>query len=460
MSSPDSTALPTDLAGWLARLEQQHPVSIELGLERVAAVAERMGLLDAPIAGRVISVAGTNGKGSTVAMLEALARAHGLTTATYTSPHLLRYNERLRLDGIEADDDTLIAGFVAVETARLAGEPISLTYFEAGTLAALHSIAQRSPQLAILEVGLGGRLDAVNILAADVAVVTTVAQDHAAFLGTDIEQIGREKAGIMRAGRPAVLGSTALPASVRQHAEALGVPLFALGEQITRSEPDAGGHWQWQGSVPEQVADDTLTLDHLPDPGLPLDNAASALQALALAGVALDVERCRQGLAQVQLAGRMQWLGNWCLDVAHNPHAAHYVARRLAARGCAGTRYALFGMLADKDASGVVVELAGQIDAWVTVSLEGERARSAAALAETLAATGQPLAHCADSVAAGVAWLNGRLGADDQVLVCGSFFTVAEALAEWQAGRLIESPVVAQPPVAEDASTRHKEGSA
>ncbi|MBD3896160.1 bifunctional tetrahydrofolate synthase/dihydrofolate synthase [Halomonas sp. ML-15] len=452
MSPPDSPSQPADLAGWLAYLERQHPLSIELGLERVAAVAERMGLFDAPVAGRLITVAGTNGKGSTVAVLDALARAHGLTTASYTSPHLLRYNERLRFDGAEADDATLIAGFAAVEAARLADEPISLTYFEVGTLAALHSIAQRSPQLAILEVGLGGRLDAVNILSADVAVVTTVAQDHAAFLGTDIAQIGREKAGIMRAGRPAVLGSSELPPSVRAYADELGVPLYALGEQMTRSEPDADGRWQWQGHITGQREGDSLTLDHLPDPGLPLDNAASALQALALTGLTLDAECCRQGLAQVQLAGRMQWLGNWCLDVAHNPHAAHYVARRLAQRPCDGKRYALLGMLADKDAAGVVGELAGQIDAWVTASLDGERARSAAALADTLKASGQPVVHRAESVAAAVAWLSERLGADDQVLVCGSFFTVAEALAEVQARQL--------PPLAEDASIWHEEGSA
>ncbi|SDM74264.1 dihydrofolate synthase / folylpolyglutamate synthase [Franzmannia pantelleriensis] len=452
MSSPDHAVQPVDLAGWLAYLERQHPVSIDLGLERVTAVAERMGLFDAPIAGRLITVAGTNGKGSTVAMLEALARAHGLTTATYTSPHLLRYNERLRLDSVEADDASLVAGFAAVETARLAGEPISLTYFEAGTLAALYIIAQRSPQLAILEVGLGGRLDAVNILDADVAIVTTVAQDHAAFLGTDIEQIGREKAGIMRAGHPAVLGSTTLPASVRAHADGLGVPLYALSKQVLRSELDASGRWRWQGLSSAQGG--PLILDHLPDPGLPLDNAASALQALTLAGLTLDAECCRQGLAQVQLAGRMQWLGNWCLDVAHNPHAAHYVAKRLAQRPCAGKRYALLGMLADKDAAGVVGELAGQVDAWVTASLDGERARSAAALAATLEASGQPVAHRAESVAAAVAWLSERLDADDQVLVCGSFFTVAEALAEWQAGRLV------QPRLAEDASIRHEEGSA
>lgn len=440
---------PTDLAGWLAYLERQHPVSIDLGLERVAEVAARMGLLSDSLAGRVISVAGTNGKGSTVAMLEALARTHGYSTATYTSPHLLRYNERLRLDGVEAGDATLIAGFAHVEDARLAGEPISLTYFEAGTLAALACIAERRPDLAILEVGLGGRLDAVNVIDADVAVVTTVAQDHAAFLGTDLQGIGREKAGIMRSGRPAVLGSRDLPASVRETAKALGAPVHALGCDFHRQDAgqagDAGASlWSWTGLDDDGI---TLTLSALPDPGLPLDNAATALQALMLAGIELDVVRCRQGLAEVTLNGRMQWLGNWCLDVAHNPHAAHYVAKRLAERSCRGRRgsqgrrYGLLGMLADKDAEGVVEALAPQVDAWVTVSLDGERARSADALAETLERAGESVVQRSASVVEGAEWLSTMLESDDEVLVCGSFFTVAEFLEAWPTGRVRPSPV-------------------
>lgn len=241
-------ALPTTLPAWLARLEAAHPVGIDLGLERVAEVARRLGLLEASPAARVITVAGTNGKGSTVAMLEALARAHGLSTATYTSPHLLRYNERLRLDGRQADDATLIAGFEAVEAARLDGEPISLTYFEMGTLGALWAIARQRPALAILEVGLGGRLDAVNVIDPDVAVITTVAQDHAAFLGTDLEGIGREKAGILRPGRPAVLGSTTLPASVRRVARERGADVYALGEAFQRDSD--GETWRFWGSDP------------------------------------------------------------------------------------------------------------------------------------------------------------------------------------------------------------------
>lgn len=428
----DTANQPADLVGWLAYLERQHPVSIDLGLERVAAVAKRMGLFDRPIAGRVISVAGTNGKGSTVAMLDVLARTHGLSTACYTSPHLLRYNERLRLDGHEASDALLVAGFQRVEAARQAGEPITLTYFEAGTLAALACIAERQPALAILEVGLGGRLDAVNILAADVAVITTVAQDHAAFLGSDLERIGYEKAGIMRAGHPVVLGSTSLPASVAEHAKALGAPQYTLGTAFTHGGSAHG--WQWHGDDGQSLA---LTLERLPDPGLPLDNAATALQALALvldSATSLDPVCCRQALGQVQLAGRLQWRGQWCLDVAHNPHAAHYVAMRLAERPLTGKRYALLGMLADKDAEGVVAELAEQIDAWVTVTLGGERARSAEALAETLSAAGLPVLQCAANVAAGMAWLDERLDSGDEVLVCGSFFTVAEALTVWEEG--------------------------
>jgi len=410
-------ALPDTLPGWLARLEAAHPVGIDLGLERVAEVARRMGLFDAPLRGRVITVAGTNGKGSTVAMLEALARIHGWVTATYTSPHLLRYNERLRLDGQEADDATLIAGFEAVEAARLAGEPVSLTYFEVGTLGALWAIARANADLAILEVGLGGRLDAVNIIDPDVAVITTVAQDHAAFLGTDLQGIGREKAGILRASRPAVLGSMTLPASVRQVADELGAEVYALGDAFQRDGDGEG--WCFWGA--NRITD-------LPDPGLPLDNAATALQALSLAGVELSDEACRRALADVTLPGRMQWLGQWCLDVGHNPHAATYLATRLAARPCAGRTIALLGMLGDKDADGVIAALSPVVDAWVPASLAGERARTADDLAGRLMRHGGEVWHRGRSPVEAAEWLAARLAPDDRVLVCGSFFTVAEVL--------------------------------
>lgn len=426
-------ASPTTLDAWLARLEAAHPMGIDLGLERVARVARRMGLLDAPLAERLITVAGTNGKGSTVAMLDALAQAHGLSTAAYTSPHLLRYNERLRLAGVEAADALLIEGFTAVERARVDGTPISLSYFEVGTLCALWVISRQRPDLAILEVGLGGRLDAVNIIDPDVAVVTTVALDHAAYLGNDLEDIGREKAGILRAGRPAVLGSALLPGSVREVAHALGAPVFALDEAFCRQgggdDRDDEG-WCWSGCDP---AGKTVEIDALPDPGLPLDNAATALQALALAGVELNAVACRRALAAVRLPGRMQWRGQWCLDVGHNPHAAAYLASRLTARPCAGRTIALLGMLVDKDADGVIEALQPAVDAWVAVSLEGDRARTATDLAARVIAQGGTVLRCADSPDAGAAWLATHLLPEDRVLVCGSFFTVAAVLRRWQA---------------------------
>ncbi len=422
MPSPTSRTLDA----WLGYLEQVHPVGIDLGLDRVAEVARRMGLLQVRLASRIITVAGTNGKGSTVAMLEALGRAHGLSTAAYTSPHLLRYNERLRLNGEDAEDATLVAGFEAVEAARQQLPTISLTYFEAGTLAAFWAIAQQAPDLAVLEIGLGGRLDAVNVIDADVAVITTIALDHADFLGNDLEGIGREKAGILRAGRPAILGSRTLPDSVRGVAEGLGAVVSALGEAFAWQ----GGKetWQWRGT---SASGSGLRLDDLPDPGLPLDNAATALQALAVAGVALDAECCRRALRDVTLPGRMQWLGQWCLDVGHNPHAATYLAQRLQALPSAGRTWVLLGMLGDKDADGVIAALAPVADAWVAVGLAGERGRSAEDLACRLEARGEQLAWQADSPEAGAAWLSERLAAEDRVLVCGSFFTVA-AILTWR----------------------------
>lgn len=419
------------LDDWLARLERQHPVAIDMGLERVARVAERLGLAARPIAAHVVTVAGTNGKGSTVAMLERLARAHGLTTASYTSPHLLRYNERLRFDGEAADDATLIAGFERVETARLAGDPISLTYFEAGTLAALVAIAEARPHLAVLEVGLGGRLDAVNVIDSDVAVITTIAQDHADFLGTDLEGIGFEKAGILRQGRPAVLGSRELPASVSQRIESLNVVDHWLGRDFDHIEHE-DGTWQWQimAGEGEGEADGSpcYRLDSLPDPGLPLDNAAVALQALSLCGITPRESESREAMSTVTLAGRLQWLGNWCLDVAHNPHAARYVASRLARRSCPSRRIGLLGVLRDKDAEALIKALSPVIDIWLPVGLEGPRGRTGEALAECLAGLGEDTLPAAASPGAGVEWLTRRLGQDEEVLVCGSFLTVAEAL--------------------------------
>jgi len=396
-----------------------------MGLDRVSQVADRMGLLQRPIARRVISVAGTNGKGSTLAMIDSVARAHGLQVGTYTSPHLLHYNERVQLNGRMASDERLVAGFEAVEQARLASPAISLTYFEAGTLCAFWCLVQQPLDLAVLEVGLGGRLDAVNIVDADVAIVTTIALDHAGYLGTDIAQIGREKAGIFRSRRPAVLGSRHLPESVTAAAQALQAPVYQLGRHFDQSVAPTAG-WCWQGRT---ANDESLSLDALPDPGLPIDNAATALQALTLAGLALAATPTRTALANLVVPGRMQWQGQWCLDVGHNPHAAEYLAHHLPPVAAGATQWGLIGMLNDKDADGVIAALSSRISHWVCVSLDGERGRDANELAERIAAQGGRVHHCAASPGAGVDWLAFRLGPDDRVLATGSFFTVAALLA-------------------------------
>ncbi|MFC0338944.1 dihydrofolate synthase / folylpolyglutamate synthase [Kushneria avicenniae] len=409
------------LTQWLAHLEKLHPVAIDLGLERIRIVAERLNLLSVPIAQRVVTVAGTNGKGSTVAMVDAVAQAHGLSTASYSSPHLLRYNERLHLDGNEVSDEALIDAFERIEAVR---QDTGLTYFEMGTLAALVIIRDRAPDIAILEVGLGGQLDATNIIDADVGIVTSVALDHADFLGTDIERIGAEKAGILRAGRPAVLGSRQLVASVAAHAESLPVSrCLTLGREFDW-QWEASGRWQWQRPNGEGVS--------LPDPNLPLDNAASALTALDAIGLSLNAEQLEKAFSGIRLSGRMQRIGRYCLDVAHNPHAATYVAAQLARRP-ATRRVALLGMLGDKDAEGVIEALWPVVDDWLPVTLSGARARQAQTLADIIGARGGQVIAVADSPNEGIDWLEQHSQHDD-VLVCGSFFTVAEALARLERG--------------------------
>ncbi|BCB07739.1 bifunctional folylpolyglutamate synthase/dihydrofolate synthase [Vreelandella venusta] len=435
--APDSlasdTVTPGSLAEWLHYLETLHPVGIDMGLERVAEVAKRMGLLSRPIATQVITVAGTNGKGSTLAMMDAIARSHGLHVGTYTSPHLVHYNERVTINGSYADDQRLMSGFSCVERARLQAPEVSLTYFEAGTLCALWCLAQEDLDLALLEVGLGGRLDAVNIIDADVAIVTTIAQDHANFLGSDIAQIGREKAGIFRATKPAVLGSRLLPSSVAAAADAIAAPVYCLGEAFSHSiddnaaadAADSPSEWSWSGL---SCQGDAISIADLPDPGLPIDNAATALQALILSGLAVNTDACRRAFHEVQVPGRMQWIGQWCLDVGHNPHAADYVARRLPLVPAGGRQWALIGMLNDKDADGVISALLPRITDWVCVTLEGERGRSADELAGRITSLGGHVHGCASSPEAGVQIMAEQLTPSDRVLVTGSFFTVAALL--------------------------------
>jgi len=412
------------LAEWLAWQDGLHPDRIDLGLERVAAVAGRMGLLHPGYA--VVSVAGTNGKGSSVAMLESIYRSAGYRTGSYTSPHLLNYNERIRIDGREVADAGLCRAFERVDAAR-AG--ISLTYFEFGTLAALELFSTAGLDIGLLEVGMGGRLDAVNIIAADVALVTAVGIDHCAWLGEDRETIGREKAGIFRAGHPAVCADPSPPASLHRAAVEAGAPWYALGERYTHRRTGRRWHWQgWHG-----IHED------LPLPALAgerqLDNVSGVLAVAALLNDRLPVNRAalEQGLRAVRLAGRFQVFPGppeRILDVAHNPDSAGMLAGQLQARPAAGHTWLVLGMLADKDVGAYAAALDACVDNWCLASLDVERGLSAGQLQQRLTASGiRREIRLFDTVASALEHAVRQAGPADRIVVSGSFITVAQALA-------------------------------
>ncbi|MGE3162501.1 MAG: bifunctional tetrahydrofolate synthase/dihydrofolate synthase [Burkholderiales bacterium] len=410
------------LAQWLAFIERQHPQSIALGLDRVRAALERLRLR---VACPVITVAGTNGKGSVCAMLECILGASGRRVGLYTSPHLLRYNERVRIGGVELEDEALAAAFEAVERAR--GE-IALTYFEFGTLAALWLFAREALDALVLEVGLGGRLDAVNAVDADCAVITGIDLDHQDYLGGDRESIGREKAGIFRAGRPAIVADPAPPASVLEEAERVDCRLLLLdrdfGYRVHEAQWD---YWGPGGGRP------SLAHPALRGPRQ-LRNAAAALAALDALRDRLPVamQDVRRGLAEVVLPGRFQALPGRpqvILDVAHNPEAARVLADNLGASGFAPETIAVFGMLRDKDIVGAVRAIAPRITRWHLATLGGARGASAAELAAALRVAGVTAPHTEhDSLAA--AWTAARdeAGENDKIVAFGSFLTVAEVM--------------------------------
>ena len=368
MNAPGAGA---PLAAWLDYITAQHPAKIALGLERVCEVMARMGLAPPAFA---ITVGGTNGKGSTCAYLECILRVAGYRTGLYTSPHLLRYNERVRLQGEEASDGAIVRGLARVEAAR-GGTP--LTYFEFGTLAALATFEEAAIDVAVLEVGLGGRLDAVNAVDAGCAIVSSVDLDHQAWLGDDRESIGREKAHIYRPGKPALFGDAQPPASLVAHARAIGAPLQVLGRDF-RAIAHEGRQWDFEGRRGARRA--------LPMPALrgpwQLANAATALAALDEVADRFPVSlgEVKRGLTSVRLAGRLQVLPGRpqvVLDVAHNPHAARALARGLGEMGFANRTIAVFAMLADKDIAGVVEAVAPRVDRWHVATVANERAAGA-----------------------------------------------------------------------------------
>lgn len=412
---------PVNLADWLGHLESLHHKTIELGLARVHAVKTALQL--APSL-PVIIVGGTNGKGSTCTYLEAMLTAAGYRVGLYTSPHLLRYNERVRIDNREVDDAALCAAFSAVETAR---GSMSLSYFEFGTLAAVWLFARAEVDVAVLEVGLGGRLDAVNAFDPECAIVTSVDIDHTDYLGDTREKIGFEKAGIFRAGRPAICGDDHPPQSLLQHAANIGADLRVMAEAFS-VVPEASG-WHYSGQHEYR---------NLPNPAMPgryqFNNAACAIAALETLNERLPVTEAaiRQGLQTAHAAGRFQVLPGQpevMLDVAHNPHAARALAANLQARPSSGKTLALWAMLADKDIAGVVQAMQPEVDEWLLASLDVPRGATAQVLHDALRKAGvSALITCSDSVADGWRLACERARENDRICVFGSFYTVARVL--------------------------------
>ncbi len=420
------------LNDWLARLESLHPKAIDMGLSRVSEVARRLGLkFDCP----VITVGGTNGKGSTCAMLESMLMQGGYRVGLYTSPHILRFNERARLSGQNASDDALCAAFAQVEAVRA---EVSLTYFEFSTLAILKLFADAQLDAVILEVGLGGRLDAVNIIDADVAIVTSVDLDHMEYLGNTREKIGFEKAGIFRPGRAAICSDPEPPASLVEHANAIGADLWLFGRDFNY----AGDRQQWNYGG-RSVRRHSLAYPSLRGANQLL-NASAALAALEVLRerLPLGAQEVRSGLVLVELPARFQVLPgrpSVILDVAHNPHAAATLAQNLDNMGFYPYTYAVFGAMADKDIAGILAQLKERIDHWYLTDLPLPRAATAAAIARALADAGisgssdagsERRIRCFANPAEAYAAARNDAGENDRIAVFGSFLTVAGVMAE------------------------------
>ena len=422
--------LPTTLPDWLALIESRHAEThIDMGLERVRAVKERMGLaFDCP----VIMVAGTNGKGSTCAMLESVLLHAGYRVGLYIKPHFLDFNERARINGDMATDAMLVEAFDFVEARR--GD-ISLTYFEFTTLAIMHLISKAGVDVAILEVGLGGRLDAVNVVDADVAIVTSIDIDHADYLGDTREAIGYEKAGIFRPGKAAICSDPMPPSTLIKHAEDIGADLWLIGRDFNYQGDQQ--QWSYGGRSQRRNA--------LAYPALrganQLLNASAALAALEALRLQLPAgaQEVRTGLALVELPGRFQVLPGrptTVLDVAHNPHAAAALAQNLGNMGFHRYTYAVFGIMADKDIEGVVAPMAGLIDHWCVADLPSPRSARSEELAQQLASL-RPAGAKEDDFsvttfadpAAAFANAMSRAGENDRIVVFGSFYTVAGVMA-------------------------------
>lgn len=425
----------TTLPEWLAWQQTLHPNAIDLGLDRIRRTLDRLGWRRP--ACPVITVAGTNGKGSTVAFLNSILREAGYRVGTFTSPHVQRYNERIVIADREVSDASLIAAFERIDAAR---DGDTLTFFEFNTIAALLIFETAGLDAVVLEAGMGGRLDAVNVVDADVAIVTSIALDHCEWLGNDVESIGREKAGIFRPFRLAVFGSADMPESIQSVADALGTKLVRVGRDYGYRRED--GYWSWQGA--------RGALEHLPLPALvgdvQFDNASAVLMTLEILADRLPVTRAaiERGLEMARIAARFQRVAGrnlWILDVAHNPAAAHTLASQLASLEHRGRLIAVCGMLGDKDVEGVARELHATFDLWIVAGLNGDRTVPPAMTAQRLRAGGVTIAAVTDDVAAACSKAASIAGADDTVVVFGSFLTIAAAM-QW----LEEAQIIGRKP--------------
>ncbi|MEY2796612.1 MAG: hypothetical protein RLZZ325_938 [Pseudomonadota bacterium] len=415
----------TSLDQWLSHLETAHPVGIDMGLARITRVKESLGL---KFACPVITVGGTNGKGSTCAFLESILLAAGYKVACHTSPHLLRFNERARMNGADVSDADLLKAFERVEQARCRlSDPPTLTYFEFTTLAIMDIFANASVDAVILEVGMGGRLDAVNIVDADCAIVTSIDLDHMAYLGNTREAIAFEKAGIFRTKAIAICGDPIPPASLINHANAIGADLWLMGKDYSFTGDQQ--QWGWTGRGKR--------FSGLGYPALrganQLLNASAVIAALIALHDRLPVsaQDIRNGLALVELPGRFQVLPGRptvVLDVAHNPHAAATLAESIEAMAYHPYTYAVFGAMADKDIDGVLKPLLNTVDYWYCTDLPTPRAASASDLAKRLRAFNKEALVFMDPGAAYQAALD-KAGEGDRILVFGSFYTVSGVMA-------------------------------
>jgi dihydrofolate synthase/folylpolyglutamate synthase len=427
----------SSLEQWLAYQTQVHPKTIDLGLDRLRLVLDRLGWRQPEIP--VITVAGTNGKGSVSGYCAAIMAAAGYRVGTFTSPHLRDYRERIRIHDRLVSATELVSAFERIETAR---REVGLTFFEFNTLAALLVFEAAHLDAWVLEIGMGGRLDAVNVVDPDVAVVVSIGFDHQEYLGATIEAIAREKAGIFRQGRPAVLGSREMPGVVEELARAIGAPLKRLSAEYSYTRE--GATWHFRGS--------RWDLPHLPAPALMGDmqyaNAATAIAALEEIDARLTIPAAAvaQGLTGVRLAARFQVIApaksvapTWILDVAHNPDAARVLARNLRDQPIGGRTLAVCGFLADKDASSVVAELRDRVDAWWCVTIDGDRGRSGASLAQAVERQVAAPVEAADSTSAGCAAALAYASPLDRIVVFGSFHVVGPAL-DWLEARDLLPP--------------------